>query len=343
MSSALGVLRALRIDPYVLALVLTAATAALLPVRGPVADDVDIGIRIAISGLFFVYGTRLSARTAWDGMRNWRLHTIILLSTFAVFPVLGLTCRALVPAVLPESLFIGVLLLCALPSTVQSSIALTSLAKGNVAAAICSASVSNVLGVVLTPVLLGMLARTEGGISAESLGEILLLLLVPFLLGLALHPWLSGWLQRHRTVLGWADRGVILAVVYSAFSKGAVSGVWQQVTPLLLALLVLLAAVLLTTALGLLHLNARWCGLTREDRIVAVFCGAQKSLASGLPMATVLFGDERVSLIVLPLMLYHQLQLIVCAWLARRFARTETTSVASESDTSRAGARSSKT
>jgi solute carrier family 10 (sodium/bile acid cotransporter), member 7 len=315
----------LRIDPYVAAILCAAVGGVAIPARGHVALGLDYGINVAIGMLFFLYGARLSASSALDGVRHWRLHVLILLITFALFPLLGLACKMLVPAVLTPQLHAGLIFLCALPSTVQSSITFTSLARGNVAAAICSASFSNLLGVLLTPLLVGVLiSNGPTGISGQSLRDIVLLLLVPFLLGQVSRPWCGEWIRRHGKPLGLLDRGVILLAVYAAFGEGALSGVWSQLSPLRIALLVLVDAALLASVLGVTAVVAGWCGFCREDRIAIVFCGSKKSLASGIPMATVLFAGQSASLIVLPLMLYHQLQLIVCAWLARRFAAEET-------------------
>jgi sodium/bile acid cotransporter 7 len=280
-------------------------------------------IKVAIALLFFLYGTRLSAKEAWNGLRHWHLHGLSLLSTFALFPLIGIACGMFVPALLGQELYVGVLYLCVLPSTVQSSITFTSLARGNVASAICSASFSNVVGVILTPLLVGSLVTAQGGgVSVDSLSEIVLLLLVPFVLGQIAQRWVGERVQRHGKGMGFLDRGVILVVVYSAFSEGALAGVWHEVTPRAVVLLVLVSAMVLATMLSVTNVVAHRCGFSREDRIAAMFCGSKKSLASGLPMAAVLFAGPSVSLVVLPLMVYHQLQLIVCAWLARRFART---------------------
>jgi sodium/bile acid cotransporter 7 len=215
-----------------------------------------------------------------------------------------------------------VVFLCVLPSTVQSSIAFTSIAGGNVAAAICSASFSNLIGVLLTPVLVGLLrvGRSGGGLSGRELGEIAVQLLLPFVAGQLARRWIGGWVQRHRRVLNPLDRGAILLVVYTAFSAGVVGGIWHQVTPASLVVLVGIDAAILAVALYATSFAARRLGFARPDQITIVFCGSKKSLASGLPMASVLFAGQSVGLIVLPLMLFHQLQLLVCAVLARRYA-----------------------
>jgi sodium/bile acid cotransporter 7 len=310
-----------RIDAYVLAILLTVGAAALVPARGEAAAGLDKLVTSATTLVFFIYGARLPTGEALNSMRNWRLHLAVTTVTFGLFPIMALGCALLVPGVVDRSLYIGVVFLCALPSTVQSSITLTSVARGNEAAAICSASLSNLIGVVLTPVLLAaLLAADRDGFSLESAGDVVLRLLLPFLAGQAAQPWIGGWLRRRRQHLARLDRGVIVLVVYAAFSKGVVTGIWQRLTPGRLGLLVVVVAVLLVASLTGAGLLSRGFGFARGDHIAVLFCGSQKSLASGLPMAMVLFDGGNVSLTVLPLMLYHQLQLMVCGWLAQRFA-----------------------
>ncbi|MEV3988064.1 bile acid:sodium symporter family protein [Streptomyces sp. NPDC049837] len=310
----------LPIDPYILALVATVALAALLPASGAAADAVGGISTGAIALLFFLYGARLSTREALDGLRHWRLHVTVLAATFVVFPLLGLAARGLVPAVLTPALYGGLLFLCLVPSTIQSSIAFTSMARGNVPAAICAGSFSSLAGIVLTPLLAALLlGGTAGGFSADSLLRIVAQLLVPFLAGQALRRWVAGFLTRHKKVLGYVDRGSILLVVYTAFSEGMVQGVWHQVTPARLAALLGVEAVLLAVMLALTWYGAGRLGFGREDRIAIQFAGSKKSLAAGLPMASVLFGAH-ASLAVLPLMLFHQMQLMVCAVIAKRRA-----------------------
>ncbi|MFF5673689.1 bile acid:sodium symporter family protein [Streptomyces hygroscopicus] len=311
-----------RVDWYILALFGAIGVATLAPAERQAAEVVSWLTQVAIGLLFFLYGARLSPSAALDGVRHWRLHLPVLALTFIAFPLVGLGTTLLPDRMLGAELTAGVLFLAVLPSTVQSSVAFTSMARGNVAAAVCSASFSTVLGVVLTPVLAVLLIRrAEGGgvpIGFGQLGDIALQLLVPFVAGQAVRRWISDWLGRYRAVISVCDRGSILLVVYSAFSRGMTTGIWQRVSPARLALLGALCVLLLWIALLLADRSARTLRLSREDRVTAVFCGATKSLASGLPMASVLFPASRVAMTVLPLMLYHTLQLVVCAWLARR-------------------------
>lgn len=311
----------LPVDPFIMGLLATVGLAALLPARGAAAPVAEAASTAAVALLFFLYGARLSTREALDGMRHWRLHLTVLASTFLLFPLLGLAAHTLVPTVLTPPLYSGLLFLCLVPSTIQSSIAFTSIARGNVPAAICAGSFSSLIGIFLTPLLAaGLLGNSAGGFSLDSLVKIVLQLLLPFLLGQALRPWVGGFLVRNKKVLGYVDRGSILLVVYTAFSAGMVAGIWHQVSLPRLGGLMAVEAVVLAVMLAATWYGAKRLGFTREDRIAIQFAGSKKSLAAGLPMASVLFGAQ-ASLAVLPLMLFHQMQLMVCAVLARRRAR----------------------
>ncbi|WP_424813129.1 bile acid:sodium symporter family protein [Roseococcus sp. YIM B11640] len=310
----------LPIDGFVLALIGTVGLASVLPAHGQGAEAAGWAAKLAIAFLFFLYGLRLAPRAALDGLRQWKLHLAVLGSSFVLFPMLGLALGLLPEAVLAPELYAGVLFLCVLPSTVQSSIAFTSIARGNVAAAVCSASASNLLGILLTPALVALLMHGAGaGISLGVLGDLAMQLFLPFALGQALRPRLGAWAQRHRGILGRMDRLSILMVVYVAFSEGVTSGIWHRLDAGQLAVLLLVCAALLGAVLGLTMWLARRLGFSRADEIVLVFCGSKKSLASGLPMASVIFAGSQVGLVVLPLMLFHQMQLMVCAWLAKRY------------------------
>ncbi|MFJ4682296.1 bile acid:sodium symporter family protein [Streptomyces sp. NPDC088789] len=306
------------IDPYILLMLATVGLAALLPARGAAADAVDGVSTGAIALLFFLYGARLSTREAVDGLKHWRLHLTVLVCTFVLFPLLGLAARGLVPVLLTDPLYQGLLFLTLVPSTIQSSIAFTSIARGNVPAAICAGSFSSLIGIVLTPLLAAsLLGGGAGGFDPDSGLRIVLQLLVPFVAGQVLRRWVGRFLTRHKKVLGLVDRGSILLVVYAAFGAGVVNGVWQRVSPAQLAGLLAVEAVLLALMLTVTWYGAKVLRFGREDRIAIQFAGSKKSLAAGLPMASVLFGPQ-AALAVLPLMLFHQMQLMVGAVIAKR-------------------------
>ena len=324
--AASALIARLPIDPYLLLLLSTVGLAALVPARGAGVPIADAAVTVAVAALFFLYGARLKPAAIWQGISHWRLQGIIFLSTYALFPLVGLATAWLVRGMLPGNIVTGLLFLCLLPSTVQSSIAFTSIARGNVPGALCAASVSNVLGVVLTPILVSqVLPGATGGISWGALEDIARQILLPFVLGQMARPFIGGWLERHPLPTKIVDRGSILVVVYAAFSAGMVAGIWQQVSPLALAaILVIDLAMLAVVLLATTHAS-RWLRFGTEDEIAITFCGSKKSMASGIPMAAILFPGHALGLIVLPLMLFHQAQLFVCAALARRYAaRTET-------------------
>lgn len=310
-----------KVDKFLLALIAAVVVAAILPARGAMAEIVTHAVSAAVALLFFLYGARLSRQAVIEGLSHWRLQLLILASTYLLFPLLGLALTGLLRPWIPAELTAGLLFLCVLPSTVQSSIAFTAIARGNVPAALCSASVSNMLGVVLTPMLVALLLQGHGGgLNPRALFEIGLQLLLPFVLGQAARPWLGPILERHRTVTALVDRGSIVLVVYAAFSEGMVAGMWGKIDLSSLLLVLALDAVLLATVLVVTTAACRWLGFSREDEIAIVFCGSKKSMAGGIPMANILFPGPGVALVVLPLMLFHQAQLFACAALARRYA-----------------------
>ena len=277
---------------------------------------------VAIAVLFFLYGARLSAQEALRGLNNWRLHLLILGCTFVVFPLIGLGLRPLT-LFLPQDLYLGILYLTLVPSTVQSSVAFTSIARGNVAGAIVAASVSNLAGVFLTPLLVFALMNSQSGlrIDASVFLDIALQLLIPFLLGQFARRWLGGLAAHRATKI--VDRGSITMVVYSAFSAGVVEGVWATTSAPEVVFLILLSVALVALMLWLTKAGARRLGFGRGDALAAQFCGTKKSLASGLPMASVMFGGGGLGLLILPLMIFHQVQLMMCSWLAARYARQD--------------------
>ena len=311
-------------DNFTLALVATVALASVWPARGALGADFETLTAVAIGLLFFLHGAKLSREAIIAGATHWRLHLLVLASTFGLFPVLGLALKPLLAPLVTPDLYLGVLFLCMLPATVQSAIAFTSIARGNVAAAVCSASGSTLIGIFITPVLVSLFVvpHRAGAASAwSSIGHIMLQLMAPFVAGQLLRGWIHPWLARHGGALKFVDQGSILLVVYTAFSAAVVQGLWKQVSFSSLAGLLGVCAVLLALMLGLTGWSARRLGFTKEDEITIVFCGSKKSLASGIPMAKVLFASGAVGAVVLPLMLFHQIQLMVCAVLARRYAR----------------------
>jgi sodium/bile acid cotransporter 7 len=310
-----------RPDSFTLFLIGTVLLATVLPCQGTAAAILGIAANVAIALLFFLHGARLSRDAVLAGAVHWRLHLLIMGCTFVLFPLLGLALEALFPGILAPPLWIGVLFVCALPSTVQSSIAFTSIGQGNVPAAVCAATGSNLLGIFITPLLVGAMLSVHGaGISFGEIWKILVQLLVPFAAGHLLRPVIGAWVKRNSAVLSVTDRGSILLVVYTAFSEAVVQGIWKILPLSGLLMLVVVDGALLGIVLATTTFGSRALGFSRRDEVAIVFCGSKKTLASGIPMANVLFAGPAVGLTVLPLMIFHQMQLMVCAFLARRYA-----------------------
>jgi sodium/bile acid cotransporter 7 len=311
-----------RMDPFVATLFGVVLLATLLPCQGQIASFFDYLTDAAIVLLFFLHGAKLSREAILSGMLNWRLHLATLLATFALFPLLGLGLIRL-PGLDP-ALSAGLLYLTLLPSTVQSSIAFTAIAKGNVSAAVCAATLSNVLGMFLTPMLVATLMQVDGGnarVSMDAVWKISLQLLLPFLVGHLARPWIAAWVSHHKLLVGRVDRSSILLVVYTAFSAAVINGLWSKCSAMSLLGMGLISSFLLTVVLVLCWWMGKRIGLSREDSIVLLFCGSKKSLASGVPMAGVLFSEAEMGLILLPVMIFHQIQLIVCAIIAGKMAK----------------------
>ncbi len=310
-------------DHFTLAMLVTVALASFFPAHGAGTAFFEALTTAAIALLFFLHGAKLSREAILAGIGHWRLHVLVLCSTFVVFPLLGLVLRPLLSHLTTPELYLGILYLCVLPATVQSAIAFTSMARGNISAAICSASLSTLLGVFITPVLVQLIVLPGAGAGStlDSIVRILLQLMAPFLAGHLLRPWIGEWVRQRAKTLKFVDQGCSLLVVFRAFSAAVIENLWGQISLWDFAGLLITCLVVLGLALGTTTWLARRLGFNKADEITIVFCGSKKSLASGIPMAKVLFAPQVVGAIVLPLMLFHQVQLMVCAVLAQRYAK----------------------
>ncbi len=310
------------LDPFTLTLVCTVLLATFFPARGGFVPFFEGLTTAAIALLFFMHGAKLSREAIIAGGSHWRLHLWVMCSTFILFPALGVLFVWWSPVNVSQELYTGFLYLCILPATVQSAIAFTSLAGGNVAAAVCSASASSLLGIFLSPLLVGLLMNLHGAEgSLEQVGKIMLQLLLPFVLGHLSRRWTGAWVARNKKWISKTDQTSILLVVYSAFSEAVVNGIWHKVGVGSLLFIVVFSIVLLAIVIAINIFAARKLGFNKADEITIVFCGSKKSLANGIPMANILFPTSEIGMMVLPLMIFHQIQLMVCAVLARRYKR----------------------
>jgi sodium/bile acid cotransporter 7 len=279
--------------------------------------------KLGVALIFFLHGLALSTAALKAGTLRVRLHLIVQLSTFLIFPLLGLLTLAALHSQLTGPLRTGVFFLCALPSTVSSSVALTAVARGNVPAAVFNATLSSLLGIFVTPLWLGVISVAGQGLPlGQVMLDLILWLFLPLLLGQLLRPVFGAFAAAHKPQINRIDRGTILLLIYTSFCDSFKAGIWagHGLQPILFS--VGLSALLLTGVMLITSALCRAAGLPLEDRIVGVFCGSKKTLASGVPMARLMFGaDPGLSLILLPLMVFHPLQLVVCGWFAARWGR----------------------
>ncbi|MFB9224559.1 bile acid:sodium symporter family protein [Paracoccus cavernae] len=313
-----------RIDPFLALMIGAVVLATLMPATGKAGDAAQGLGTAAVAMLFFLHGAALSPRTILDGLKQWQLHLFILGTTFVIFPLIVMPLRLVPESILPADLATGFLYLGVLPSAVSSSIAFTAMARGNVPAAVCNSAGSNVFGLLLTPLLMSLLfgGAVSGAMDlGQTLRDVCLQLLLPFGLGQLAHRLIGPWLQAHGKWLSNYDQWVIVLIIYAAFSQSVEAGLWQVLPLSGLILAGALCLVILLVVIAFTTRGSRALGLSREDEIAAVFCGSKKSLASGLPLAQVLFaGATGFGMIVLPIMLYNQIQIMVGAVLARRYA-----------------------
>ena len=310
-------------DNFTIALIAVVVLASFVPASGKFAEYVELITTGIVSLLFFLHGAKLAPGHLCRH-RPLEAAPVDLCRHLRDVPHPGLALRPCSPLVTTE-MYVGVLFLCTLPATVQSAIAFTSMARGNVPAAVCSASASTLLGILVTPILVSLILNktAEGGDALHAIGKIAMELLLPFVVGHLMRPLIGNFLQRRASIVKLVDQGSILFVVYAAFSAAVISGLWQQTPVPSLIGLAVLCCILLAVVLTLTTWGARRLGFNKEDEITLVFCGSKKSMVSGIPMANVLFPAASVGAIVLPLMLFHQIQLMVCAVLAQRYARRE--------------------
>jgi len=249
----------LKLDSFLILLVSTVIIATFLPYGNDYKTFFNYVTIVAVAVLFFMHGAKLSPQSVIAGVRQWRLHLVIFTATFVLFPLLGLSMQIFVPTLLSEPIYLGFLYLCALPATMQSAIVFTSIAKGNVAAAICSASASTLLGVFLTPILVGLLIniKTNQTDTLNIIVAILFKLILPFMLGHFSHPIIANWIASHQHLIKKTDYLSILLVVYVAFSDAVNNDIWNRVTGWSLFSIVLLSLLLLTVTLVIMTYVSR--------------------------------------------------------------------------------------
>jgi sodium/bile acid cotransporter 7 len=315
-------------DLFVMLMIVSMVLGFLLPEIGANDGPLHLGLvtKLGISLVFFLHGANLARQSLIAGVKNWRVHALIQATTFIVFPIFGLGLYSGLHGVMDESRRLGFFFLAALPSTISSSVAMTALARGNVPVAVFNASLSGLLGLVLTPAMISLVTVTGAAQFSlmDAVINIALILLLPFFVGQLVRPLIKTWLTDNKSFVSFMDRGVILLIVFTSFASSTASGIWSSFAIAEFAILLVLVFVLLAVAFGFTIFASRRIGLAVEDEIATVFCGSTKSLATGAPIAQVLFaGSPFLGVILLPLLLYHQFQLVICALLAQRYAKRE--------------------
>jgi sodium/bile acid cotransporter 7 len=284
----------------------------------------EILTKAGIALIFFLHGAALSFAALKVGTLRWPVHLVVQGATFLLFPLIGLLGLKLLGDAVSDDLKLGLFYLCALPSTVSSSVALTAAARGHVAVAVFNATLSSLLGVFLTPFWMGWMIQAGG--EPLPMGKVVLdlgcWLVLPLVLGQCARPWVGDFITRHKKRVHLADRMIILLLVYTSFCDSMKQGVWSGHGGKSILIVVLASIGLFFLVLGIVGGVCDALKFPVGDRIAAVFCGSKKTLASGVPMAQIIFaGHPGIGLILLPIMVYHPLQLVLCGWLAGRWAR----------------------
>ena len=277
-----------------------------------------------VAVVFFLYGLTLAPERMKEGVARWQAHVAVVLSTFGLFPLVVLAAEAAFAGQLPRGVMVGFFYVAALPSTVSSSVAMVSLARGNVPIAIFNATISSLIGVFVTPLLMAWYTQS-GGVPVPLLptvGKVALLVLLPIVVGQVARIRLEDWARRQMRRIKLADRAIIVAIVYGAFCNSVHDGVWSRNDPSVVVAILIGVLLLFGVVYALTMLIGRLLRLNREDRIAVEFCGSKKSLAAGVPLAPVIFaGNPDIGLIIVPIMLYHFSQLLIVSFIASRYAK----------------------
>lgn len=312
------------IDTFVLLIVAMVVLASIFPVEGRAAQVLSMVSKAGIAFLFFLHGAKLSRQAIVQGISNWKMHLLIVGLTFVLFPLLGLGLSWLPAWAIKPQIAMGFLYLCSLPSTVNSSVIFTSTARGNVAGAVCAASISSLLGVFVSPFLVGMLMQQSHDAPIDffkSVQDIFIQLMLPFFVGHLSRKWVIGWIQKNSKIVKITDQSAILLIVYLAFSEAVNGGIWTRIGFSDFLTIFIVSGAILAFVMGASVLVSRGLGFSKEDEITTLFCGSKKSLVNGIPMANIIFPANLVGIMVIPLMIFHQIQLIVCAILAQKYAQ----------------------
>lgn len=319
------ILRTIKKEWFLVGMIVAIILATLTPTVGRSNGPLHLNqvTQVGIGLIFFLYGLGLSPKAIKSGLSSWGLHIYTQLATFVLYPLIWVILGAWFGKLMPQTLAYGFCYLLVLPSTISSSVTMTGIGKGNIPGAIFNASLSSVLGIFLTPLFVQFFMGVHGGSMdvTATIINIAEILLLPMIVGQLSRPLLANWNQAHKKVTGKVDKCVIILIVYNAFCDSIVKGIWQNFTLTTLLIAVLLCAVILAFVILFLLWMAKLCHFNHQDKVAGVFCGTKKTLAAGVPMAKVIFGaNPMLGMLLLPIMIYHPMQIFVCALMANHYA-----------------------
>jgi sodium/bile acid cotransporter 7 len=327
MSKVFDIAKKAGLDGFMLLLIGMIGLAYIWPEPGMSESPVPL-IQIstyAVSLIFFFYGLRLSPDKLKAGLANWKLHAMVHLSTFVLFPLLALACRPFFHGEDHQLMWLAIFFLTTLPSTVSSSVVMVSIAGGNIPAAIFNASISSLMGVFITPLWMGVVLDTGSGNYdiMSVVGKLSLQVLLPVTLGILFNKKWGAWADKNKTYIRYFDQSSILLIVYTSFCESFGEHLFSEFEMKDILFLGIGMLALFFAVYFLLSFFCRILGFSKEDEVTAVFCGSKKSLIQGAVMSKVLFSGAQAGVMLLPIMLYHALQLISASIIAQRIARQQ--------------------
>lgn len=316
-----------KIDGFIVGLLCMIALAYWFPgVDGHWGQlNIETITTVGVSLIFFFYGLKLSPKNMKKGLVNYKLHLLVQLSTFLLFPLLIICLRPLVHSEDTELLWLALFFMAALPSTVSSSVVMVSIAKGNIPGAIFNASISGLIGIVVTPIWMGIfMSSTDSGFDFwGSVIGLIIKILLPVMVGLSLNKYLGGTARKYSSFLTLFDKSIILLIVYNSFGKSFKANIFDNISLFHLSITAVIIVFTFVIIYSTVYFITLKLNFSREDRITALFCGSKKSLVHGSVMANVLFKNmASQGIFIIPIMVYHSLQLIAISFIAQRYGRS---------------------
>jgi len=318
----------IKVDRFVIAIIIVILIAYLYPNLGSKQSAVPFDLigTIGISLIFFFYGLKLSPDKIKSGLKNWKLHLVVQLTTFLIFPLIIIAFKPLILTEESQILWLSFLFLAALPSTVSSSVVMVSIAKGNIPAAIFNASISGLMGIIITPLWIGLfLQHTTGDFNIESIYiSLIIQILIPVIIGMLLQKYWGKFAIKYKNQLTLFDKTIILLIIYKSFAESFDEDIFSSVSISDLLLLFTMVVALFYVVYFITGFISKKLHFNTEDRITAQFCGTKKSLVHGTVFAEILFPSTMsIGFILLPLMVFHAVQIFIVSIIATRLAKRE--------------------